>query len=268
MNENWRSVMRSFFESKSFERVLVVLIILNSITLGIETFSFADNHALPFVNTICTIVFTIEIILKIIVYRGEIFKDKWNVFDIIVVGLSLIPEITFFSAARTVRALRTFRVLRTFRLVPHVKELQKIIRAVVTALPGIGWTVCLMFIVYYIYAVVGTNLFSGISPEYFGNLWKTLYTLFQLTMADDLGNITRPVIEQNGVAVIYFISFAIIAVLIVLNLIIGIIVDSIEEARRQDDKSDEGEDNIYIVIEQIEEKLENLKRLAAERESD
>ena len=253
--------LKDCIDSKIFERGIIILIILNSITLGMETFTSSRSQVLITFNTICTIIFTIEIVLKILVHKKDIFRDGWDVFDIIVVGLSLVPEMTFFSAVRTMRVLRSFRVLRTIRLVPHVRELQNIIRAIITALPGIGWTVCLLFIVYYIYAVVGTNLFSSISAEYFGDLWKTLYTLFQLTMADDVGNITRPIIEQSKVSVVYFISCAIIAVLIVLKMIIGIIVDSVEETRKQNEKEQIREQDVYLLVEQMEEQLQELKKL-------
>lgn len=269
MNNAKRNYLKEIVESKIFSNGILILIIVNAISLGIETFplSATAEKSLQIFNYVCTGIFIVEIILKIIVFKKGFFREGWNIFDAIIIGLSLMSEISFFSAARTLRIFRIFRALRVIRVIPRIKELQNVIHAMMRALPSIGWTMCLLFIVYYIYAIIGTNLFAAQAPEYFGNLWRTLYTLFQLTMADDLGNVTRPIMAQYSFASFYFISFTVIAVIVLLNLVIGVIVDSIEETKKE--KTMEARENVAedidVIIEGMEDQLRKLKDLAKEK---
>jgi voltage-gated sodium channel len=138
----------------------------------------------------------------------------------------------------------------------------------------------LLLIIYYIFAVIGTNLFASLSPEYFGTLGKSAYSLFQITMADDIGNISRPLLLSAGAsAVIYFVSFVALSSILVLNVIVGVVVDSMEEvralSRNSDNKRDsekikvmvksknEDDDNEEVLqeIRNLEQQLEKLKNI-------
>ena len=131
-----------------------------------------------------------EIVLKLYAYGVDFFKDGWNIFDTVIVLVSIMPMITFLSSMRAFRIFRMFRALRALRMLKRLEKLRVIVQALIRALPSVGWVVVLLAIIYYIFAVIGTNLFAQISPDYFGTLWESLYTLFQITMADDLGNIS------------------------------------------------------------------------------
>ena len=121
-------------------------------------------------------------------------------------------------------------------MIAKIDQLRHIVQALVCALPSIGWTLALLAVIFYIFAVIGTNLYRNIAPEYFGDLWSSFYTLFQITMADDLGNISRPIIQETASATIYFVLFVVMAIILVLNAIIGIVVDSIDEVKKQAEK--------------------------------
>ena len=263
-NEN-KNLAKNIVESKVFSYFILILIVINAATLGAETFDLSENvlFIMDIINGICMTIFIIEIALKLIAYRKSFFSDGWNIFDVIVIALSILPNVMFLSSTRILRVLRVFKVFRATRLIGHVKKLQNIIQALINAIPSIGWTVFILVITYYIYAVIGTNLFKNIAPDYFSDLWTSFYTLFQLTMADDIGEITRPVIMSDTAAVIYFISFMIIAVLLLLNLVIGVVVNSIEETRQQNKRKERLKTALELEIEldRLEEQMTLVKKL-------
>jgi voltage-gated sodium channel len=170
-------------------------------------------------------------------------------------------------------------------MMKRLEKLRVIVQALLSALPSVGWVVVLLLIIYYIFAVIGTNLFSTLSPDYFGTLWRTLYTLFQVTMADDLGNISRPLLSSGVGAVIYFVSFVALSSILVLNVIVGVVVDSMEEIRNTDrsrnssenlleeigisekkkDCVDIAEADVLEEIENLEQQLDRLKKIVVSK---
>ena len=226
--------VKVFVESGIFTTAIFVLIALNTISLGIETFTLPENisSALSTFNTVCLVIFIIEILLKLYAYGVNFFKDGWNIFDTFIVLVSIMPMITFLSSMRAFRIFRIFRALRALRMMKRLEKLRVIVQALLGALPSVAWVVVLLMIIYYVYAVIGTNLFSTIAPDTFGTLWDSLYTLFQITLADDLGQISRPLLASSGLsAVVYFVTFVILSAVLVLNVIVGVVVDSVSEIK-------------------------------------
>ena len=169
--------IKDFVESNLFTKFIIYLIILNGITMGLETsksfmLSFGD-YALLF-NQIVITIFTIEIALKIYVYRTSFFKDPWSIFDFLVVGVSLIPASAGFEI------VRVLRVLRLFRLITAVPQMKKIVSALISVIPGMLSVIALMTLFFYIFAIMATQLFSEKFPEWFGTLGESFYTLFQV----------------------------------------------------------------------------------------
>ncbi|MBR4870114.1 MAG: ion transporter [Oscillospiraceae bacterium] len=238
-----REKIKALVESPFFTTTIFILIVLNTLSLGVETFTLpaAANQALSVFNTVCITVFVLEILLKLYVYGVSFFKDGWNIFDVFIVAISIMPMIKFLSSMRAFRIFRMFRALRALRMMKRLEKLRIIVQALLGALPSVGWVVVLLLIIYYVFAVIGTNLFSTLSPEYFGTLWQSLYTLFQVTMADDLGNISRPLLTSGIGAVLYFISFVTLTSILVLNVIVGIVVDSMEEIKNVSRKNEQEE---------------------------
>lgn len=267
--------IRRLVDSRLFSGLIFGMIFVNTILLGVETFDLpADaTKSLKMLNCICIVFFVLEIFLKLYAYGWAFFKDGWNIFDVIILVISILPMATFFSSARAFRVfrmLKTFRAMRAMRMIKRLKKLRLIVQAMLNALPSVGWAFTLLVIIYYIYAVIGTNLYGDISPEYFGNLWNSMYTLFQTTMADDLGNISRPLLEADAGAAVYFISFVVLSSILVLNVIVGVVVDSMAETkknnlRRQHEES--GTVDLLDEIEKLEKQLERLKGLIADKEA-
>ena len=128
-------------------------------------------------------------------------------------------------------------------------------------MPSVAWVVVLLGIIYYVFAVIGTNLYATVLPEFFGTLWKSFYTLFQITLADDIGDISRPLIAHSVGAVVYFVSFIALSTILVLNVIVGIMVDSVSEIKRGSQSKEELADENAVENEPKEDLLKEIQNL-------
>ena len=212
--------------SRRFEATITALIVLNAITLGLETFPAMMERAgglLVTLDRIFLAVFTVEIALRLWVHRLAFFRDPWNVFDFIIVGIALVPSTGPFSV------LRALRVLRVLRLISTVQSLKRVVGALVEALPGMGSIIVLMALVFYVFAVMAAKLFGASFPEWFGGLGASAYSLFQIMTLESWSmGIVRPVMEQYPYAWAFFVPFILSTTFVVLNLFIGIIVSAMQ----------------------------------------
>lgn len=228
-----------------FEFFIIFVIIINSVCLGIETspnISSEVRFVLETIDQVCLSIFIIELILKAVAFGKTFFLNWWNTFDLIIVVVSIFASIPFFSvfrgfkifrAARLIKTFKTLRIVKSLKIINSLENLQRILRAIVHAIPSIIWTFVLLLLAFYFYAVVGVNLFGAHFDESFGSLGKAFYTLFQLMLFDDWGNITRPILKEFHLAWIYFISFGIISAYTILQVVTGIVVDSIQNVAKQ-----------------------------------
>ena len=216
--------------SDLFQRVVIGLILLNAVTLGLETSdSIMEGWGglLTALDRLLLVLFTIEIALRIYAFRGRFFRDPWGLFDFAIVAISWAPD------SGPLAVLRALRVLRVLRLVSIVPSLRNVVEAMLGALPGMGSIVLLMALIFYVFAVMAVKLFGGVMEEEFGDLGAALLTLFQLMAMDDFGNVLRQAMEHKPWAWAFFFPFTIIATFVVLNLFIGVIVESIQTLREQ-----------------------------------
>lgn len=223
--------LKGSIKSPAFQNLIIGIIILDSIILGALTFSFLKNNSILIaIDRMCLLFFCIEMCVKILVLRKEFFLSKWNLFDLFVVVLSVLPT----TIIDNIAILRLFRVLRASRLSSSVPQLRFVIAVITRSIPSVVSIGVLLLLVYYIYAVLGTQLFATAMPEYFGDLGKSFFTLFQVMTGESWsGAIARPIMQVYPYAWIYFISYMIIVSFIVLNMVIGVIVDSISEIKAQ-----------------------------------
>ncbi|KUP97595.1 ion transporter [Thermobifida cellulosilytica] len=225
---NWalRHKVARFVESRWFQNVVVAAILVNGVILGLETYEtkfwWLDRNWVV-VEGCFLAFFAAELSLKIFARGLAFFRDAWNWFDLVVVGIALIPLTGSFAV------LRLVRVLRLLRLVSVVPSLRYIVNALFRSVPGLGTVIALLFVVMYTAAVMGEQLFGEISPEYFGDLGTTLYTLFMLLTTENWPDISDSVIGEAPYAWIFFVSYIVVSAFIVLNLIIGVIVTTMEE---------------------------------------
>jgi voltage-gated sodium channel len=226
-----QSKVSALIESRLFQSFITTVIVLNAISIGLETYAFFKPYQKVFfiVDCLFLTIFVIELSLKLFVQKQHFFKNNWNVFDFVIVAGSLILYNTNF-----VSVLRIFRVLRVLRTITSVPSLRRIVNALFMAIPTISSVIILMSIIFYVYAVIGTMFFSAIAPEYFGNLQLSLLTLFQtFTLESWASGIFRPIFAESGWSWLYFVSFIIIATFIMINLIVGEIVNNAQKISQE-----------------------------------
>lgn len=225
--------IKNFVESNIFTKFIIYLIVLNGITMGLETsktfMSSFGNYALLF-NQIVITIFTIEIALRIYVHRISFFKDPWSLFDFFVVGISLIPTSSGFEI------VRVLRVLRLFRLITVVPQMRKIVSALISVIPGMLSVIALMTLFFYIFAIMATQLFSEKFPEWFGTLGESFYTLFQIMTLESWSmGIVRPIMEVYPYAWIFFVPFIFVVTFVMINLVVAIIVDAMAILNKEEE---------------------------------
>ncbi len=230
----------------AFQRVIIGLILLNAVTLGLETSDSvmqAIGPVLHGMDAALLMIFTAELALRIYAFRGAFFRDPWGIFDLVVVAIAWMP------ASGTLSVLRALRVLRVLRLISVIPSLRNVVEAMLAALPGMGSIVLLMGLLFYVCAVMATKIFGGAMEEQFGTLGASLFTLFQLMTLDDWANIVKPAMEAQPYALVFFMPFIIISTFVVLNLFIGVIVESIQSLR--DVPVDESQPDMKTLLAEI-----------------
>ncbi|MDR2461422.1 MAG: ion transporter [Deltaproteobacteria bacterium] len=235
------------------QNFIVGVIVFNSIVLGLETSETVTNRIgglLKFLDTLCLVIFCIELLMKIIYEKLSFFKSAWNIFDFVIVGISLVP------GSGKLSVLRSLRILRSMRLITKLPRLRVIVEAIIRSLPSICWISLLLVVIFYIFSVLTTTLFGKAFPDWFGSIGASMYTLFQmLTLESWSMGIARPVMQTFPYAYIIFIPFILISSFIVLNVFIGVIVNTIGEVTLEAPKPDltpEGEDDLSETTEQEE----------------
>lgn len=260
--------LKKIVEGKVFQGIILFVIVFNAVIMGIETIrnlSADAQFALATINTLCLCIFVAEIIVKLLAYGLEYFKDPWNWFDIIIVGVSMVSGLAFMSAFRAVRVLRVLKSLKALRgtkLIGHVKKLQIIIDAIVKSIPSIGWTGVLLLLIYYIFALIGVNLFGEAFPDWFGTIGKAMYTLFQvMTLESWSMGISRPVMAEFSYAWAYFVPFVLLSSFVVMNVVVGIVVNAIDEvnAEAAAEAANEAEEKAPISNADLVKEMRSLK---------
>ena len=212
-------------ESKIFQFIVISIIILNAITIGVNTYNLSQfiRQTIDYIDYSITVFFVIEILIRFIGEPKKLnfFKSGWNVFDTLIVLISLIP-IPNNSSFLLLRLIRVFRVLRIISVVP---ELKKIIEALLSSVKRVFYVGLLLFIILYIYATIGSILFSTNIPERWGDVGVAMITLFQVLTLSSWEQVMLPLQDVYWWAWIYFFSFIIICGITMLNLLIAILVD-------------------------------------------
>lgn len=244
-----------FLERPLTRNIIMGVIIFNAILLGMETSNGLMQNYGTLITTLdstCLAVFVIELLAKLIAYRGRFFRSGWNWFDFIIVGISLVP------AAQGLSVLRAMRILRVLRVITVAPSLRRVVEGFVNALPGMGSVFLLMALIFYISAVMATKLFASAFPEWFGSLWQSLYSLFQIMTLESWSmGIVRPVMEVYPYAWLFFVPFIMVTTFAVVNLIVGLVVNSMQEAHAEETNAvtDAYRDEVLERLKSIEEQL-------------
>jgi len=231
-----RRVVADFVENPLIVNTIVVLILINAVTLGLETnpgVMARWGTLLQVVDTIILVVFSLELVLKFYAYRLDFFRSGWNLFDLAIVVIAWMPS------SGTFAVLRALRILRVLRLLSVVPQMRRVIAAIGHSIPGMISVVGVLSILFYVSAVLTTKLFGQHSaPElqaWFGTVGSSAYTLFQIMTLESWSmGIVRPVMQHYPLAWLFFVPFIIITSFAVLNLFIGIIVDAMQTVQKND----------------------------------
>ena len=259
-------ILGRFIEGRGAQNFITVMIVLNAITLGLETEPEIVNRfgrALGYFDKIILAIFTIEIFLKLLYRRLDFFKNGWNVFDFVIVGIALIPS------SGPLSVLRTLRIFRALRLLSVVPSMRKVTQALFSAIPGILSVGSIILLIFYVSAVLSTNFFGATFEPWFGNVGRSMFTLFQIMTLESWSmGIVRPVMESFTWAWAFFVPFILVTSFAVLNLFIGIIVDAMQTQSAEESKVlREEADEILVESGEIHEEIialrEEVRQLTA-----
>ena len=247
--------LQTILESAGVRKFITAVILFNAVILGLETSDMAMAKAgllIGFLDRMCLAIFVLELVLKLLVYRLRFFRDGWNIFDFAIVAVSLVP------AAQSLSVLRSLRILRILRVVSVAPRLRRVVEGFITALPGMASVFLLMGIIFYIGSVISTQLFSTDFPQWFGSLAQLAYSLFQIMTLESWSmGIVRPVMEVYPYAWAFFVPFIMVTTFAVVNLLVGLIVNSMQDAHSEeaDQKTDTYRDEVLARLKAIEERM-------------
>lgn len=268
--ETWRTKLGAFIDSTPVQYFVMAVIFVNAATIGLETAWGPGTGLYPTLHALdlaALVIFIIEIALKMAAFGPlRFFRDGWNLFDFAVVAVALVP------GSGPLSMLRTLRVLRALRLVKFFPQLRRVVEALLRAIPGIGAIGVLLSLLFYVAAVMSTVMFGAQQPEFFGDIGKSLFTLFQvMTLESWAMGVVRPTMEGAPWAWLFFVPFVLVSAFTMLNLFIAVIVDTMQnmhsEALKADAEEVERAQSEAVVAgpESEEAMAEVLRQLAAVR---
>ncbi|HKK28974.1 MAG TPA: ion transporter [Alphaproteobacteria bacterium] len=234
-----RRSLADFICAKHVQWTITALILLNALTLGLETSEsvMAEwGSLLLTIDSIIITVFAIEVGIRIVAFGPSFFRGGWNWFDFLIVGVSLLPS------AGEISVLRSLRILRVLRLVSIVPQMRTVVTALLQVIPGMGTVALLLLLIFYVGAVMATKLFGQTFPEWFGTIGASMYSLFQIMTLESWSmGIVRPVMEEFPAAWVFFVPFILITTFAVLNLFVAIVVDAMQSAHKVEAEAVEAE---------------------------
>lgn len=255
----WRGRLRAFLDQRWFVNLVLVVILANALILGADTMVSGTAHEILMrIDQVMLGFFVVELLLRIVAHGRKFFRDPWNLFDLAVVGIAVLP-----ASSEALSALRALRVLRVLRVITVVPSLRRVVDGLLRAVPGMGAVGALLVLVIYVAAVIATGLFGESSEEYFGNLGISLFTLFQAMTGEAWPDIARAVMVSHPWAWVFFVLYILVVSFAVLNLFIAVIVNGMEEIseeeRKDDEQKDERLDNLAAQNREILAELRSLR---------
>jgi voltage-gated sodium channel len=231
----WRTRLADFAESAPVQRAITALIVVNAVTLGLETAPSAMGIMGPWLawldGAILT-VFVCELAAKMIGRGFGFFRSGWNLFDLAVVGVALAPS------AGALSVLRALRILRVLRLVSVVSQLRRVVASLLGAIPGLGAISGVLVLFFYVFSVLATKLYGDNAPELFGSIGASMFTLFQIMTLEGWADIVREVMDPHPLAWLFFIPFILVTTFTMLNLFIAIIVNAMQHEHEAEQKAE------------------------------
>lgn len=226
-------------DSGRFQVFIAAVIVFNALVLGLETYDGLNDEyggLLSALNDACLGIFVAEITIRIAAYGSrpqDFFREGWNVFDFVVIGAVFVPGLR-----ENATLLRVIRLLRVVRLVSVLPDLRVLIRGMLKALPPIGSMGVLAFLLIYVYGMVGWIMFGDEIPEQWGDIGQAMLTLFTVLTLEGWNDVLREGMEVHPWSWVYFVSFVLIASLLLINILIAVIINATEDAREVQHRED------------------------------
>ena len=221
---------------KAFETLVIVVIVVSALAIGAHTHNLPEWSLtlLEVLDISITLFFLFEIIIRMMVEPQfkNFFKNGWNVFDTIIVTVSLIP----IDDSETVLLARLLRIFRVLRLISFVPELRMLVGALLKAIPRMGYVVLLMFVIFYMYGAVGSMFFNHINPGLWDNISVAMITMFRVVTFDNWSEVMYEVMDVYPFAWIYFLSFIFLNAFVFLNMMIGVVIDVFSQEHEKHSK--------------------------------
>ena len=251
----FREKLDAWLDQDIVRNAIIGVILFNAVLLGMETSPTIMGHwgtVILALDKVCLAIFVVEIALKLVARGLRFFRSGWNLFDFVIIAIALVPATQGFSV------LRALRILRVLRVISAAPRLRRVVEGFVTALPGMGSVFLLMAIIFYIGSVMATKLFAASFPEWFGTIGLSAYSLFQIMTLESWSmGIVRPVMEVYPFAWAFFVPFIMVTTFAVVNLLVGLIVNSMQEAHGAEEiqKTDAYRDEVLSRLSAIEQRL-------------
>jgi voltage-gated sodium channel len=263
VSEGRNNLQRRFYEirnNKLFELFVITIIIFSALMIGANSYQVSPTtlQIFAFLDVIITTIFLVEIVIRFIgePNKKRFFHNAWNLFDTFIVLVSLIP-IDDSEMAILGRLVRIFRVLRMVSIVP---ELRILINSLIKALPQLGYVMLLMFIIFYIYAAIGSTFFADINSDLWGNITISLLTLFRVMTFEDWTDVMYETMTVYPLSWIFYLTFIFFTAFAFLNMVIGIVVNVLEQERKiEADLLNEGSEE--PTMEDLQRELSEIKAL-------
>ncbi|MDO5656921.1 MAG: ion transporter [Paracoccus sp. (in: a-proteobacteria)] len=252
----FRNSLAAFLERRATANFILGVILFNALILGLETSAQAMAQAgglIRALDALCLTIFVIEIGAKLLAYGPRFFRSGWNLFDALIVGIALVPS------GQGLSVLRALRILRLLRVISVAPRLRQVVEGFLTALPGMASVFLLMGIIFYVGAVMATKLFGAAHPQMFGDLGASALTLFQVMTLDSwFTGVTREVMADMPWAWAFFLPFVLVTTFAVVNLVVGLIVNSMQDAHQGEEnlRTDLYRNEVLDRLRQIEARLE------------
>ncbi len=246
--------------NKAFELFVIAVIVASALLVGVKTYELApaSRSIIIWLDMLVTVIFVAEITVRFI---GEpdkkaFFRNGWNVFDTLVVTISLVP-IDNSDLVLVARLVRVFRVLRMISIIP---ELRMLLASLLKALPQLGYVILLMFIIFYIYAAIGATLFESINPTLWGDIAISMLTLFRVMTFEDWTDVMYETMAVYPLSWIFYLSFIFFTAFAFLNMVIGIVVN-VMHAEAEKMQQDEEPETPEISLQEVQQQLLRLQQL-------
>ena len=276
--------------SKAFQRFIILTIVLAGVVVGVQTYAkFAERHKeiLEFMDGVILVVFSIEVIIKVAAEGKKplrYFSNPWNVFDFIIVAACLLEPVLPIDGA-FLPVLRLARILRVLRLVTTIPKLQVLVTCLLKSLPSMFYVSVLLGLLFYVYGTMSVFLYGENDPIHFRNLQTSILSLFRVVTLEDWTDVMyinmygsdnygyseqdlarwEPSSQASPLgAAIFFVSFVLIGTMIVLNLVIGVIMNSMDESnaemsiQREISRRRESPDPVRDGVQDLHQRLEEL----------